>query len=113
MLAVGYIDPYKLFIVRNSWGPQWVSLFMLSVKLETLVFSKGDQGYIYVAYDYMGSREYCSEIYAIRKLNNMDLGQQHWISDPYSVRIGEPNSFGAGPEGNIDNWGVEEATDDE
>ena len=24
MLAVGYIEPWKCFIVRNSWGPDWV-----------------------------------------------------------------------------------------
>jgi C1A family cysteine protease len=26
MLAVGYSDPHKLFIVKNSWGEGWVSI---------------------------------------------------------------------------------------
>ena len=35
MLAVGYSDPDEMFIVRNSWGPDW-----------------GDKGYCYIPYDY-------------------------------------------------------------
>ena len=35
MLAVGYSDKDKVFIVRNSWGPTW-----------------GDGGYCVVSYDY-------------------------------------------------------------
>ena len=26
MLAVGYNDAKKIFVVRNSWGDQWVSI---------------------------------------------------------------------------------------
>jgi C1A family cysteine protease len=34
--AVGYDDARRLFIIRNSWGPQY-----------------GDQGYYYMSYDYV------------------------------------------------------------
>ena len=34
--AVGYDDPRRLFIIRNSWGPQF-----------------GDHGYYYMSYDYV------------------------------------------------------------
>lgn len=36
MLCVGYSDPDRLFIVRNSWGKSW-----------------GDGGYCYIPYDYL------------------------------------------------------------
>jgi hypothetical protein len=36
MLAVGYSDPDRVFIVRNSWGSAW-----------------GDEGYCYIPYDYI------------------------------------------------------------
>jgi hypothetical protein len=36
MLAVGYSDPDRVFIVRNSWGDEW-----------------GDEGYCYIPYDYI------------------------------------------------------------
>ena len=26
MLAVGYIEDRQVFIVRNSWGPDWVGI---------------------------------------------------------------------------------------
>jgi hypothetical protein len=30
MLAVGYSDAQQAFIVRNSWGTDWVNTFFLS-----------------------------------------------------------------------------------
>lgn len=36
MLCVGYSDPDRVFIVRNSWGPDW-----------------GDKGYCDIPYDYL------------------------------------------------------------
>lgn len=41
MLAVGYSDPDRVFIVRNSWGADW-----------------GDRGYCYIPYDYLLNSEF-------------------------------------------------------
>jgi C1A family cysteine protease len=41
MLCVGYSDPDRVFIVRNSWGSDW-----------------GDKGYCYIPYDYLMSEKY-------------------------------------------------------
>ena len=41
MLCVGYSDPDRVFIIRNSWGVQW-----------------GDKGYGYISYDYMMNKKY-------------------------------------------------------
>ncbi|MBO7566189.1 MAG: C1 family peptidase, partial [Bacteroidales bacterium] len=41
MLCVGYSDPDRVFIIRNSWGEQW-----------------GDRGYGYISYDYMMNKRY-------------------------------------------------------
>jgi hypothetical protein len=30
MLAVGYSDKKQAFIIRNSWGEDWVNKFLLS-----------------------------------------------------------------------------------
>ncbi|CAF0990701.1 unnamed protein product, partial [Didymodactylos carnosus] len=61
LLAVGYSDTSRAFIVRNSWGERW-----------------GDQGYCYIPYDYMTNSDYCFDAWAIRKLDSDDLGSDHW-----------------------------------
>ena len=43
MLCVGYSDPDRVFIIRNSWGEQW-----------------GEKGYGYISYDYMMNKRYNS-----------------------------------------------------
>eukprot|EP00438_Fugacium_kawagutii_P000572 Skav211986 [mRNA] locus=scaffold2069:51911:52765:+ [translate_table: standard] len=57
MLIVGYNDRQQVFIVRNSWGPNW-----------------GDSGYCYVPYDYMGNEKFnlCQQ-FAITGLSKADF----------------------------------------
>jgi C1A family cysteine protease len=52
MLAVGYDDGAKTFIVRNSWGPDW-----------------GEEGYCFLPYDYVASRRFCDEAWTMTKLD--------------------------------------------
>ena len=51
MIAVGYDDAKKEFIVRNSWGSWW-----------------GDGGYCFLGYDYLGNEAFCYEAWAVTKM---------------------------------------------
>ncbi|CAM4855764.1 unnamed protein product [Rotaria socialis] len=53
MLAVGYSDASRCFIVRNSWGQQW-----------------GDNGYCYIPYEYMCNTKLCLEAHTIQLVDN-------------------------------------------
>ena len=48
VLCVGYNRPKKLFIVRNSWGPNW-----------------GDKGYFYMPYDYLLNPSLADDLWVI------------------------------------------------
>ena len=65
MLCVGYSDPDRVFIVRNSWGPQW-----------------GDNGYCYIPYDYLVNPKYNDgDCWIIRQLENFEVDQDSWGDD--------------------------------
>jgi C1A family cysteine protease len=64
MLCVGYSDPYKVFVVRNSWGKDW-----------------GDQGYCYIPYDYMANPEYCWDCWTIQAVSDLDFSAGVWVED--------------------------------
>lgn len=49
MLAVGYDNYARCFLVRNSWSSGW-----------------GDQGYCWIPYDYMGHSDLCDDRWVIR-----------------------------------------------
>ncbi|CAF1035165.1 unnamed protein product [Rotaria magnacalcarata] len=68
MLAVGYNDRAKSFIVRNSWGDDW-----------------GRQGYCYIPYDYMTDSEFCFDPWIVRKLETDDMGHEHWDDEDDDV----------------------------
>jgi C1A family cysteine protease len=51
MVAVGYDDLKREFIVRNSWGAGW-----------------GDGGYAFLGYDYLGNESFCYEAWAVTKM---------------------------------------------
>ena len=51
LLAVGYDDIQKHFIVRNSWGSDW-----------------GDHGYCYIPYEYLLDRHLASDFWYIGKI---------------------------------------------
>ncbi|CAF4063790.1 unnamed protein product, partial [Rotaria sordida] len=64
MLAVGYSDQSKAFIVRNSWGEKW-----------------GDKGYCYIPYDYLTNPDLCFDAWTIRQVEKDDLGHDYWDHD--------------------------------
>ncbi|MBR4678469.1 MAG: hypothetical protein IKO99_10765 [Bacteroidales bacterium] len=81
MCCVGYSDPDKVFIVRNSWGHQW-----------------GDKGYCYIPYSYMLNPEFntgdCFVIYSIDGGVNTDkIEEEAWSDDNQSVFVDMENEF--------------------
>jgi C1A family cysteine protease len=56
MLCVGYSDPDRVFIIRNSWGEEW-----------------GDEGYCYVPYDYMADPNFNHDCWVIRQVRDRDI----------------------------------------
>ena len=53
VMAVGYDDEKKVFIVRNSWKDTW-----------------GDKGYFYCPYAFMTNSEYCSDFWVIQRVKD-------------------------------------------
>lgn len=51
VVACGFDDNQKVFIIRNSWGENW-----------------GDKGYFYLSYDFIKNREYCSDFQTITRV---------------------------------------------
>ncbi|MCB1144045.1 MAG: peptidase C1 [Leptospiraceae bacterium] len=65
MLAVGYSDTDKVFIVRNSWGPDW-----------------GDSGYCFIPYDYlMNPKLNFGDSWIIKRLDNFEIDEETWNDD--------------------------------
>lgn len=65
MLAVGYLEEYQVFIVRNSWGENW-----------------GDQGYCYIPYEYVLQSDYCQECWSLKFKNDVELSKEIWFDHP-------------------------------
>ncbi len=76
MLAVGYSDKDKVFIVRNSWGEEW-----------------GDKGYCYIPYDYLVNPKFNDgDSWIIKQLDNVDFNtEEYWDEGEESV-IGDYDS---------------------
>ena len=53
VLAVGYIEDKKVFIIRNSWGEQW-----------------GDKGYFYMPYSYILNKKLANDMWIIDHVPN-------------------------------------------
>lgn len=68
MLCVGYSDPDRLFIVRNSWGTSW-----------------GDDGYCYIPYDYMMNTEFNDTdgwvLYSADPIDTTKIQEETWSED--------------------------------
>ncbi|MDP3277673.1 MAG: C1 family peptidase [Deltaproteobacteria bacterium] len=68
MLAVGYSDRDRVFIVRNSWGTEW-----------------GDEGYCYIPYDYLCSERFNNgDSWIIRQVDGVDADAA-WADDDESL----------------------------
>ncbi len=87
MCCVGYSDPDRVFIVRNSWGHQW-----------------GDGGYCYIPYDYMMNSEYNDGdswvIYDVNPISQADA-EEAWSDDTESIFVDMENEFADMPD---DQW---------
>ena len=69
MLCVGYSDPDEMFIVRNSWGPEW-----------------GDEGYCYIPYRYlMDERHNLGDTWILRRIEMPPHDEGTWSDDEESV----------------------------
>jgi C1A family cysteine protease len=76
MLAVGYSDKDKVFIVRNSWGTEW-----------------GDDGYCYIPYDYLMNPKFNDgDSWIIKQLNNVDFNNQQYWDDSDESIVGDYDS---------------------
>ncbi len=56
MLAVGYSDHDRHFVVRNSWGTRW-----------------GDRGYCYIPYDYLANPRLTADCWTIEAVEDLDF----------------------------------------
>ncbi|MFO0755196.1 MAG: C1 family peptidase [Byssovorax sp.] len=69
MLCVGYSDPDEVFIVRNSWGPDW-----------------GDKGYCYIPYRYLMNEQYnFGDSWIIKQVEVLPPDESTWSDDDASV----------------------------
>ena len=53
IMAVGYDDDKKVFIIRNSWGVEW-----------------GDKGYFYMPYEFILNKDLCSDFWVIQTIRD-------------------------------------------
>ncbi|MFK7986465.1 MAG: C1 family peptidase [Sandaracinaceae bacterium] len=83
LLAVGYDDRARRFVVRNSWGQDW-----------------GDGGYVYMPYDYVLNRRWTRNCWALRvsERQAFDPGE-HGGVDLRSLPKAPPRSKGGGAVG--------------
>ncbi|UJR16844.1 hypothetical protein I4U23_003743 [Adineta vaga] len=100
LLAVGYSDHSRSFIVRNSWGADW-----------------GDGGYCYIPYDYMTNPDLCFDAWAVRKLSSDDFGREHWDNvdavNYLKAAVIELMSMGNSNSNVDDNCAIEDIVEDE
>jgi C1A family cysteine protease len=70
MLCVGYSEPDRVFIVRNSWGKNW-----------------GKDGYCYIPYDYLINKNYnLGDNWIIKRLDNFaDNKDEYWSYNENSI----------------------------
>jgi uncharacterized tellurite resistance protein B-like protein len=76
MLAVGYSDADRVFVVRNSWGTEW-----------------GDEGYCYIPYDYLCNPKFNNgDSWIIRQIEEVDE-EEGWAADDESLLPEIDNEF--------------------
>ncbi|MBX3269113.1 MAG: C1 family peptidase, partial [Sandaracinaceae bacterium] len=93
LLAVGYDDARRVFVVRNSWGAAW-----------------GDRGYVYMPYAYVLNREWTSGCWALRLTAReaFDPGE-HGAVDLRAVPKAPPGGGGAAAAGSVGAMGAQVA----
>ena len=89
MCCVGYSDPDRVFIVRNSWGHQW-----------------GDKGYCYIPYDYIMNPDFNDGdswvIYSMDgEIDTDKIEEEAWNDDEESIFVNMENEF---TEMSDENW---------
>lgn len=78
MLAVGYSDADRVFVVRNSWGTDW-----------------GDAGYCYIPYDYLCNEKFNNgDSWIIRQIEPVEE-EGGWTEDDDSMLPEVDNEFAA------------------
>ncbi|MEZ4225158.1 MAG: C1 family peptidase [Polyangiaceae bacterium] len=78
MLCVGYSDPDRVFIVRNSWGERW-----------------GDRGYCYMPFDYLMSSDFNSgDSWILRRLDHFEVDETTWSNDEESILLDVASALG-------------------
>jgi C1A family cysteine protease len=77
MLAVGYSDPDKVFIVRNSWGNEW-----------------GEKGYCYIPYDYIIHEDFnAGDTWIIKAIDESNYSEEVWDEDASSSFTDEDSTI--------------------
>lgn len=78
LLCAGYDDTARVFIVRNSWGPDW-----------------GDMGYCYLPYAYLSNREWTRNCWSIRLTHGEHDPAARPVVPLASMPAGPPSRGGA------------------
>jgi len=63
IMAVGYDEDKKVFIIRNSWGEEW-----------------GDKGYFYMPYEFILNKDYCNDFWVIQQVKDDEVQMVKYVS---------------------------------
>lgn len=111
MLAVGYSDKSRVFLVRNSWGTSW-----------------GDEGYCYMPYDYLLDEDLVFDRWALRRIGEGEPFRAAWHDNDIGfggivaafvvavlqAMVQEPDMASEEPDGEQgDDWAFDSSADDE
>jgi C1A family cysteine protease len=75
VMAVGYNENKKCFVVRNSWGKEW-----------------GEDGYFYMPYKFIVNNDYCSDFWVIEKVKDICIEEPNDDEQQEESNINDVNS---------------------